>query len=150
LKPLDAAIVKDTINQVLGTNNHQAKKVLVVDDDPNILDLLQQVFAETEFTFASAADGTAAVEAIQTNKPDILLLDLVMPKMDGFEVIEHLRSQPETRSLPVIVISAKDLSPEEIHQLNNTVQAIMQKQSLAGGELLEEIRAILNPDLHKQ
>jgi signal transduction histidine kinase/CheY-like chemotaxis protein len=148
LKPLDTALVKDTINQVLGTNIHQAKKVLVVDDDPNILDLLQQVFAETEFTFTSAADGTAAVEAIHADKPDILLLDLVMPKMDGFEVIEHLRSQPETRELPVIVISAKDLNPEEVNQLNNTVQAIMKKQSLAGGKLLEEIRAILNPELH--
>ena len=73
-----------------------------------------------------------------------MLLDLVMPKMDGFEVIEHLRSQPETNSLPVIVISAKDLDSTEINRLTKSVQLIMKKQNITGIKLVEEIRAVLN------
>lgn len=144
MKPLDPVLVRETIYQVLFKIDGERIRVLVVDDDPNILDMLQQVLSGADFVFSSASDGIKCLESIQAEKPDILLLDLVMPKMDGFEVIEHLRSQPETNSLPVIVISAKDLDSTEINRLTKSVQLIMKKQNITGIKLVEEIRAVLN------
>lgn len=150
MKPLDSALVKETIYQVLAKEFHQKIRILVVDDDPNVIDMLQQTLSGTDFIFASASDGIGCLESIRANMPDVLLLDLMMPRMDGFEVIDYLRCHPDTSDLPVIVISAKDLSTAEINLLNNSVQLIMKKQNLTGLKLVEEIRAVLHTALDKK
>ena len=144
LKPLDPVAVRDTLNRVI-KDDHKQKHVLVVDDDPNIADMLRQFLPESQFRLESTLDGVAWLEAIEANRPDILLLDIVMPRLDGFGVIEKLRADPQTSDLPIIVISAKDLTVDELARLKETVAFIMRKQGFQGEQLLEEInRALTN------
>jgi CheY-like chemotaxis protein len=117
--------------------------VLVVDDDPNVADMLRQVLPESKFRLDSALDGIAGLKSVKENRPDIILLDIMMPKLDGFGVIESLRSNPETCDLPIIVISAKDLSKKEAQRLKETVTLVMKKQGFQGEKLLDEISDVL-------
>ncbi|TLM98038.1 response regulator [bacterium] len=144
LKPLDPAAVIETLNRVIQPDGRKQKHVLVVDDDPNIADMVRQFLPEAEFVVRSALDGEAGVAAVMEDKPDILLLDIIMPRLDGFGVLERLRLNPETRNLPIIVISAKELTADEIQRLKETVTLVMKKQGLQGEKLVDEINAALN------
>ena len=143
LKPLDPVVVKEVLERVIARDKQGPARVLIVDDDPHIRDILQQVLSEKDFILDSALDGLTGLASIEKTRPDILLLDLIMPHLDGFEVIERIRSNPETEDLPIIVISAKDLSIEEISRLNKTVEVVMRKQGFRGERLIDEINRIL-------
>ena len=151
LKPLDPVAVRDALNRVLLPDLPSPKKVLVVDDDPDVVEMLRQTLPEAEFKLDSAPDGVTGLEAIAAARPDILLLDIMMPRLDGFEVIKRLRSDPNTAKLPIIVISAKDLSESESALLKETVTAVMKKQAFQGEDLYQEIQRILSaaPDQGK-
>jgi PAS domain S-box-containing protein len=143
LKPLDPIAVRDALRRVIGETVHRQKRVLVVDDDPNIADMLRQFLPESEFQLDSALDGIAGLEAVAAHPPDILLLDIVMPRLDGFGVIESLRADPKTCDLPIIVISAKELTAKETQRLKKTVTQVMKKQGFQGEKLVDEINNVL-------
>jgi len=143
LKPLDAVEVRDTLNRVIGAAVHRPTRVLVVDDDPDVVDMLRQCLPEADFCLDSALDGLAGLQAVQAHRPDILLLDLIMPHLDGFGVIERLRASPENHDLPIVVISAKELTGAELAWLRETVALVMKKQGFAGEQLVKEINTIL-------
>jgi DNA-binding response OmpR family regulator len=143
LKPLDPVAVREALNRVIVQNDHTQKHLLVVDDDPNVADLVRQFLPEPDFKVDSAPDGIAGLQAIETNRPDILLLDIVMPRLDGFGVIESLLANPQTRDLPIIVISAKEFTSDEITRLKETVTFVMKKQGLQGEKLVDEINRLL-------
>jgi len=140
LKPLNPAVVTDTLRRVIA---HSHKRVLVVDDDPHIADMLRQTLPAGEFSLQSALDGEAGLQTIAADRPDVILLDLMMPKLDGFGVIEQLRANPELRNIPIIVISAKELTDEEAQLLRETVAFVMKKQGFNGEELTREIQILL-------
>ncbi len=144
LKPLDPAEVREALNQVTGGTAQSQKKVLVIDDDPHIADMLRQSLPETDFRLDSALDGLAGLEAVKASRPDIILLDLIMPRLDGFGVIECLRADPDTCDLPVIVLTGKDLTVEESQRLNESVGLVMKKQGRAGDQLVGEIQKVLD------
>ena len=81
--------------------------VLVVDDDPVIRRMLQLSYESEGFQVTTAADGVEGLEALRTSPPDVLILDIMMPKLDGYEVCKAIKSSPETRHIPVILLSAK-------------------------------------------
>lgn len=139
LKPFDPKSVLDALHRVIPRDDLRQKQVLVVDDDPNVADMLRQFLPDEEFQLESAPDGIAGLEAVKAHHPDIILLDLIMPRMDGFGVIEALRANPETSKLPIIVISAKELTGEEGQRLRETVTIVMKKQGFEGEKLVEEI-----------
>lgn len=143
LKPFNPVAVRETLDRVIVAGQHQQKHVLVVDDDPNVADMLRQFLPGAEYRLESAADGIAGLEAIASSRPDIVLLDIMMPRLDGFGVIERLRSNSDTCDLPIIVISAKDLDPGEAARLSETVSVIMKKQELKGDKLVDEIANVL-------
>jgi len=147
LKPLDPAAVRETLNRVIGATLPRQKHVLVVDDDPNVADMLRQFLPESEFRLDSALDGVAGLQAIESSRLDILLLDLIMPRLDGFGVIDSLRADPRTRDLPIIVISAKDLTEGEARRLKETVALVMNKQGFQSEKLVDEINDILKADM---
>jgi CheY-like chemotaxis protein len=89
----------------------------------------------------------AGLQAIEASRPDILLLDLIMPRLDGFGVIDSLRANPPTRDLPIIVISAKDLTEGEAQRLKETVALVMKKQGLQSEKLVDEINNLLKADM---
>jgi CheY-like chemotaxis protein len=143
VKPLDPVEVRDTLNRVIGSTVRSPKRLLVVDDDPNVADMLRQWLPESDFSLDSAPDGEAGLQAVQASRPDILLLDLIMPGLDGFGVIERLRADPQTHDLPIIVISAKDLTANESARLKETVTVVMKKQGFEGDKLVAEINDLL-------
>ncbi len=144
LKPLDAAEVRNALHHLISSSDHMPKQVLVIDDDPNVLDMVRQSLPESDFNLESALDGEAGLRAIEAKRPDILLLDLLMPRMDGFEVIERLRDDPKTHDMPIIVISAKELTAAESEHLKKTVSLVMSKQGFEGEKLVDEMKAVLN------
>ncbi|MBS2035538.1 response regulator [bacterium] len=83
-------------------------KILVVDDDEHILRSLSQYLELEDFNVVSASSGPEALTLFQQEKPDLLVLDVMMPGMDGFQVLEKLRNDPETASVPVLMLTARD------------------------------------------
>jgi phosphoserine phosphatase RsbU/P len=92
-------------------------KILIVDDEPFNVDYLEQELEELHYLTVSAANGQEALEKVQSESPDLILLDIMMPVMDGFEVLSRLKANPATRDLPIIVISANT-------DLNSVVRGI--------------------------
>ena len=87
-------------------------KVLVIDDDPVILELLRVNFEIEGFAVVSAGDGREGLERAKRDKPDVILSDIMMPRMDGLDLVTALRSDPKTRAVPVILLSAKAQNAE--------------------------------------
>ncbi len=92
-------------NSASGDNIHQS--VLIVDDEPMARTLLRLMLVRAGFHVSEAEDGFDALEKVRKNPPDVILLDVMMPGMDGFAVCEKLRSEPATTELPIIMLSAK-------------------------------------------
>ncbi|MEE9121591.1 MAG: response regulator [Syntrophobacteria bacterium] len=88
--------------------------IMVVDDDPDLVTLIRAILEQKEFNVLCAYDGPQALAGLEKQKPDLILLDIMMPEMDGFEVLRRLKAAPETSSIPVILLSAlnqlKDIS----------------------------------------
>ena len=140
VKPLDRHAVLAVLNRLARQNGHsQSKRVLVVDDDNQVIDLVRQLLGESNYTLDVATDGLAALTAVERQPPDLILLDLMMPRLDGFGVIEQLR----TRQIPIIVLTAKLLSNEELSWLHQRVAQVVQKQGLAQESLLHDLRQLL-------
>ncbi len=83
------------------------RTVLVVDDDPEIRNMLRMSLALEGFRVDCVADGASALEAVENNQPDVMLLDIMMPVLDGYSVMKHLHEAPDATLIPVIILSAK-------------------------------------------
>jgi len=114
--------------------------VLVVDDDPAVIDLLKYILTRQGYEVDSVQDGEATLQRLKTQRPDFLILDLMMPKLNGFEVLDALEADPALKDLPVVVLTARYLSPEEKMRLQKRVEGIVEK----GQTDIQEVVAILN------
>jgi CheY-like chemotaxis protein/anti-sigma regulatory factor (Ser/Thr protein kinase) len=113
--------------------------VLVVDDDPDALDLVVAMMESSGYDIKTATSGREALDSIARHRPDAIVLDLMLPEMDGFEVIHHMSLNPEWRTIPVILLTARDLSHDERRALDIGTARIIQKGSFSRDELLAEI-----------
>ncbi len=139
LKPFD----RDTILSTLDRIAPQRGQVLVVDDDPNVIDMVSQCLEGNPYDIRTAANGKEAVDAISQHPPDVILLDLLMPHLDGFGVIDFLRQELRYQHIPVIVLTAKTLTDTESQLLHQRVQTIIQKQGLQSQVLIQELESAL-------
>ena len=140
LKPLEVQAVLDALSRISAAGDAGGSaRLLVVDDDPAIIDMVQQLLEGRKFVIESAGDGQAAIQAIQNDPPDAILLDLMMPKLDGFGVLDKLKSHAKLSKIPVIVLTAKDLSSQEEDALAESVSNILKKRGLDGHDLLSEL-----------
>jgi CheY-like chemotaxis protein len=139
LKPFDREAILAALTHI----PPQRGRLLVVDDDVQIVDLVRQFLAGEPYEVVAAADGQEALEAISQQRPDILLLDLLMPRLDGFAVIEHLRQEAQYQQLPIIVLTAKTLTPPEYARLEQSVRTVIQKQGWDHDTLKQELASIL-------
>ncbi|HVM72301.1 MAG TPA: substrate-binding domain-containing protein [Anaerolineales bacterium] len=123
--------------------------ILVVDDDPNILKMHAQIIHAKfpQYQILSASNGKDALKILQTDHPDLVLLDLMMPEMDGFSVLETMQKMDTASQIPVIVISAKTLTEEEMVRLNRSVAVVLRKGMFTSTETLKHIRDAL---MHRQ
>lgn len=120
-------------------------RVLVVDDESSAVELLAQILEPIGFTVLRAGGGAEAIALAGAQRPDLVLLDLMMPEVNGFDVVEALKSNAETRNIPILVITAKDLTEEEKAALNGDVAAVLQKGGFAGVDLLAWLEQLLGP-----
>lgn len=90
----------------------QGAKVLVVDDEPNVLKSLVQFLTIEDFEVESASNGPEALEKVESFHPELILLDVMMPGMDGFEVLEKIKEMPKHQNTPIIMLTAKDQSSD--------------------------------------
>ncbi|MFQ6099769.1 MAG: GAF domain-containing protein [Anaerolineae bacterium] len=118
--------------------------VLVVDDQPEDRNLLRRMIEACEgYEVMEAAGGQEAITLIRQTQPHIIILDLIMPEVDGFAVLEAVKADETTRSIPIVVVTAKDLSQEERDFLTSRVEALLQKGLFEQGELLVDVAAAL-------
>jgi CheY-like chemotaxis protein len=146
IKPLERESLLAALQRMAGANGGAARqRLLVVDDDPAVADIVRQQLAGMAYEIEAAADGEAALEAIARRRPNAILLDLVMPRLDGFSVIERLRQQPDDASIPIIVLTAKTLSGAEAARLRASVAQVIQKQGMEEKTLIRELQRALQP-----
>jgi len=88
------------------------KKILVVDDEQEIRELIKKKLEQTKYKAITAANGQEALVICKTTKPDLILLDIAMPKMDGYQTCEKLKKDKDTKNIPVLFLTGKDLDPE--------------------------------------
>jgi len=106
---------------------NETREVLVVDDDAGVRELMQQVFEDAHIDVRLAVDGVDAMAQMRLKQPDMIVLDLMMPNMDGFEVIRSMREDDRLKSIPLIVSTAKTLSRDEINWLESHASQVMIK-----------------------
>ena len=121
----------------------QAQTILFVEDDPATRETLRRVLEPGGWAVDEAENGQIGLARLEKSRPRLILLDLMMPEIDGFEFITELRRREEWRSIPVVVITAKDLTAEDHQRLNGYVAAIVQKSAYSREELVTEVRNLL-------
>jgi len=141
-KPFD----RERLTSVLGriSKGRGSRLALVVDDLPENRELLRRALEGDGWTVEEAGHGREALERLEVRRPDVILLDLMMPEMDGIEFVERLRASERNHSIPVLVVTAKEITPVDRQRLSGGVQAILQKGSVDLTELVSQTRALLS------
>ena len=145
VKPVDKQALLSRLGRYSFTSKVEQEEIrtLVVDDEPANLEYLESVLEPAGFTVLRASGGKEGIEMARTHTPHLVLLDLVMPGVAGFDVVEKLRSDHSTRSIPIMVLTAKQLTDEDKKQLNGYVAAVFERNSLAGPELINWLRQLV-------
>jgi CheY-like chemotaxis protein len=114
-------------------------RVLLVEDDEPTRELIRRTLEGAGYEVTEAENGQVALDRLPSANPDIIVLDLMMPVMDGFSFLHHLRTSEEHNEVPVIVATARELDESERHELTSMAQRVFQKQAFSREELLEMI-----------
>ena len=122
------------------------RRILVVDDDPLLRERVRSWLEGQPWTVTEASNGREALSRIREAKPDLILLDLMMPEMDGFQVVADLQRSADWRDIPVIVITARDLDAKERESLNSGIRSVLVKESFQPAELIARIRRLVAND----
>ncbi|HEX7144452.1 MAG TPA: response regulator, partial [Gaiellaceae bacterium] len=131
-KPFAAGELHAALQRVLPTGRGS---VLIVDDEESVRALVLETLSGTGYELREAADGEEALERIAARRPDAIVLDLTMPKLDGFAVLERLQGDPETRRIPVVVLTARALLAAERSLLQRRAVNLLEKNDYSGEEL---------------
>jgi GAF domain-containing protein/CheY-like chemotaxis protein/anti-sigma regulatory factor (Ser/Thr protein kinase) len=137
-KPIDRERLVTVLKQ-----HRRDRPVLVVDDDAEVRQLLRRMLESEGFAVVEAENGRVALERLRGESPSLILLDLMMPEMDGFEFVAELRRHEGWRAIPVVVITARDLSRDDRERLNGHVEKILQKGTYDRDQLLVEVRELV-------
>jgi len=124
--------------------DHEAALVLLAEDDPNTRDMLDRQLSKAGWRVALANNGQAALEMLKLETPDLVLTDLMMPETDGFQLIDTMRVTPEWQHIPIVVLTAKDLSAEEQQHLQKRAATVFQKGAYNREALLSELSQAIN------
>jgi PAS domain S-box-containing protein len=143
VKPVDKSLLLATIGRHLRPKVGEDTSILIVDDDQQTLDLLSQALRDSGYCANVANSGKQALALLAEKRMDAILLDLLMPEMDGFEVLRSLKANAELKSIPVFVVTAKDLTAEEVSLLKREASALFLKSGSWKEELLLQVRKTL-------
>ncbi|MGB7539352.1 MAG: GAF domain-containing protein [Anaerolineales bacterium] len=124
--------------------------VLVIEDNPDEAQIVQRILEKVSgFSIRMVAEGNTGLERAENDQPHLILLDLQLPGSTGFDVLTALRANPKTKNIPVIVLSAADMSPEQMEAISSKVQAVLRKEQFSEHDLLESIARALKLYEHK-
>ncbi|MGI4791362.1 MAG: response regulator, partial [Janthinobacterium lividum] len=142
-KPIDRARLSAILGRHRCADNEGGCRVLLVEDDEPTREMMHTLLEREGWGVEEAANGRIALDCLNTACPDLILLDLMMPEMDGFEFARRLRERPEWRTIPVVVLTARDLTQEDRLRLNGDVEKILQKGAWDHDALLREMRQLV-------
>jgi GAF domain-containing protein/CheY-like chemotaxis protein len=141
---LTKPIERERLRRLVGRFRVPARptRVLLVEDDTDQRERLRGWLDGAQWALQEAANGREALARVQAEKPDVILLDLMMPEMDGFAVVAALQKEPRWSDIPVIVVTARDLDSRDRERLNSGVQSVLVKETFRPAELVERIRRL--------
>jgi CheY-like chemotaxis protein/anti-sigma regulatory factor (Ser/Thr protein kinase) len=146
IKPIRKPELLESIRKHVLPHADDDSSILLVDDDPKALELLAEILRSAGYETQSVGSGARALEILSAKFVGAVLLDLLMPNMDGFQVIRHIRQEPKLKELPILVMTAKNLTPDEIALLSRDTQALFQKSGSWQQQLVIEVaRALQKP-----
>jgi len=136
-KPVDQDRLLEILARVGGARS--GGRLLFVEDDPDARRLVGEALERRGWTVTGADDGAQGLDRLEETRPDAILLDLMMPGVDGFEFVHELRARPKWRSVPVVVLTAKDLTAEDLARLNGDVECVLQKGATSPAQVAEQV-----------
>jgi PAS domain S-box-containing protein len=143
VKPIRKPVLLETIRKHVPLQTDDDAAILLVDDDPKTLELLEETLRSAGYETQSVQSGARALEVLSSKLVSAVLLDLLMPGMDGFEVIRHVREQATLKELPILVMTAKTLEQEEMALLSRETQALFQKNGSWRQQLVIEVGRVV-------
>jgi CheY-like chemotaxis protein len=141
-KPINTKQLLGVLQRCIGEQH--SPSILVVEDEADSREVLRRILDQAGCAVSVARNGLEALAHLKDSLPDLILLDLMMPEMDGFEFLSAVRENEAWRDLMIVVITARDLSKEDIGRLNGQVRDVLQKGSVSGVDLLRKIQSQLD------
>ena len=144
-KPVD----RDRLLELVSRFRRQSSQlpILLVEDDEAVREVLRRTLSKEGLRVAEASNGLEALEFLGQTLPSLILLDLMMPEMDGFRMVEELKAKPEWREIPVVVITAKDITEEDKSRLQGAVEAVLTKDEHDQVAVVNEMKELINKHL---
>ena len=142
IKPIQKDTLLSTLDKIKEKVAKSSLSVLVVDDEKSAVELVSAMLDGKEFNVLKAYGGQEAIDIAFKEQPEVIVLDLMMPDISGFEVIKALKSNPDTIDIPIIICTAKDLDPYDITELDENVSSIMHKGLFTRENLLASIKQL--------
>jgi CheY-like chemotaxis protein len=145
-KPISRQELHETLVDigVIPLAEGDSRRILIVDDDPAAVALMAMHVEGLASTILRADGGRAAIEMARRDHPDLILLDLMMPEVSGFDVVAALHRDPATASIPIVVVTAMEIAAEDRARLNGYVTAIVEKATFDPGQFAAEVRRAMS------
>lgn len=141
---LNKPVNKVALMSEIYKSHHSPKTVMIVDDNEFESKQLENIIGEEGLNTTLVSSGADCLKSLESSMPDVIVLDLIMPGMDGFEVLNEIRSNEKTKAIPIIIVSAKDLTAKDTEALSGKIEKVFTKSEASQSELLTEINRIIN------
>ena len=142
MKPIEAAL-QSRLSPMKENSQKDSKKLLLIDDDPNLILLVKDYLEFRGYQVMTAENGREALDILEQNIPDMIICDVMMPEMDGYSLVNHIREEPRTNRIPVLFLSAKGQSQDRVKGLNEGADVYMVKP-FEPEELVAQVESSLN------
>jgi CheY-like chemotaxis protein len=146
-KPIDRERLVDLIRRFRAPAG--PTQVLVVEDDSMQRERIRSWLEPQQWLVTEAENGHVALERLSQSVPNVILLDLMMPEMDGFQLVAEMQKHPVWRRIPVIVVTARDLTTEDRARLNSGIELVMRKETFSAANLIERVRQVASRSAQK-
>lgn len=144
IKPVQCEALLTTLRRLTFASNgaNGRPSVLAIDDDPLALELIDAVLSPAGYQVLKAADGHHGVTAAKIEHPGLVIVDLLMPEMDGFAVVEQLRADPTTSGIPIVILTSRSMDTADRERLNGQISHLARKGAFDRGEFVELVRKL--------
>jgi len=144
LKPVDREDLLSTLKRLTdqGRNANEPCKVLAIDDDPVAIELIEAVLTPAGFAVLRATGGEEGISKARLELPSLIIVDLLMPEVDGFTVVKRLRADPATAAIPIVVLTAKSIGREDKERLNSQISYLVEKTGFSRGAFVDLVRRV--------